>query len=158
MKGGKLMGFRCTAVVGNQAGLVGVGCAAGREVATAVKRALVDAKKSVVIVSLRWGGGMSSRRALGATKGVSGVSCSVMLACCWRGSHTWQGAGRFSKTGCACARGGSHTVVVEVVVVGLWWWCGGASHARILGRGGSLAVLKQPCGRDHPWGCGELQL
>lgn len=46
------MGFRCVAVCGNQAGLVGVGCAAGREVATAVKRALVDAKKSVVMVGL----------------------------------------------------------------------------------------------------------
>ncbi|MEW5296824.1 MAG: hypothetical protein WDW36_000076 [Sanguina aurantia] len=61
VKGGKLMGFRCTAVVGNQAGLVGVGCAAGREVATAVKRALVDAKKSVVIVSLVGSGTLPHR-------------------------------------------------------------------------------------------------
>ncbi|MEW5312171.1 MAG: hypothetical protein WDW38_003818 [Sanguina aurantia] len=61
VKGGKLMGFRCTAVVGNQAGLVGVGCAAGREVATAVKRALVDAKKSVVIVSLVGNGTLPHR-------------------------------------------------------------------------------------------------
>ncbi len=45
------MGFRCTAVVGNGKGLVGVGCQAGREVATAVKRALVDAKKNLVRVS-----------------------------------------------------------------------------------------------------------
>ncbi|KAG2484074.1 hypothetical protein HYH03_017093 [Edaphochlamys debaryana] len=52
VKGGKLMGFRCTAVVGNNNGLVGVGCQAGREVATAVKRALVDAKKNVVRVPL----------------------------------------------------------------------------------------------------------
>ncbi|GLC45370.1 hypothetical protein PLESTB_000315200 [Pleodorina starrii] len=52
VKGGKLMGFRCTAVVGNGNGLVGVGCQAGREVATAVKRALVDAKKSIVQVPL----------------------------------------------------------------------------------------------------------
>ncbi|EFJ49243.1 plastid/chloroplast ribosomal protein S5 [Volvox carteri f. nagariensis] len=52
VKGGKLMGFRCTAVVGNGNGLVGVGCQSGREVATAVKRALVDAKKSVVRVPL----------------------------------------------------------------------------------------------------------
>jgi small subunit ribosomal protein S5 len=51
VKGGKLMGFRCTAVVGNGKGLVGVGCQAGREVATAVKRALVDAKKNLVRVS-----------------------------------------------------------------------------------------------------------
>ncbi|GFR45888.1 hypothetical protein Agub_g7343 [Astrephomene gubernaculifera] len=52
VKGGKLMGFRCTAVVGNGNGLVGVGCQAGREVATAVRRALVDAKKNVVRVPL----------------------------------------------------------------------------------------------------------
>lgn len=39
------MGFRCVAVVGDGKGRVGVGCQAGREVGTAVKRALVDAKK-----------------------------------------------------------------------------------------------------------------
>lgn len=39
------MGFRCVAVVGDGKGRVGVGCQAGREVSTAVKRALVDAKK-----------------------------------------------------------------------------------------------------------------
>lgn len=45
VKGGKIMGFRCVAVVGDGKGRVGVGCQAGREVSTAVKRALVDAKK-----------------------------------------------------------------------------------------------------------------
>ena len=44
------MGFRCTAIVGNQNGLVGVGCMAGRDVAVAAKRALVDAKKNIVRV------------------------------------------------------------------------------------------------------------
>jgi len=44
------MGFRCTAIVGNQNGLVGVGCMAGRDVAMAAKRALVDAKKNIVRV------------------------------------------------------------------------------------------------------------
>ncbi|GAX76487.1 hypothetical protein CEUSTIGMA_g3932.t1 [Chlamydomonas eustigma] len=52
VKGGKIMGFRCTAVVGNQNGLVGVGCMAGRDVAVAAKRALVDAKKNIVKVTL----------------------------------------------------------------------------------------------------------
>ena len=95
VKGGKIMGFRCVAIVGNQAGLVGVGCQvraraaataktcrciqchactdptlhtralththtthslthsqAGREIAVATKRALVDAKKNVVRVPL----------------------------------------------------------------------------------------------------------
>jgi small subunit ribosomal protein S5 len=52
VKGGKLMGFRCVAVVGDGKGRVGVGCQAGREVSTAVKRALVDAKKNIVEVPL----------------------------------------------------------------------------------------------------------
>lgn len=46
------MGFRCTAVIGNLAGLVGVGCDSGKEVGIAVKRALVDAKKNVIMVPL----------------------------------------------------------------------------------------------------------
>lgn len=52
VKGGKIMGFRCVAVVGDGKGRVGVGCQAGREVGTAVKRALVDAKKNIVEVPL----------------------------------------------------------------------------------------------------------
>ncbi|WIA22538.1 hypothetical protein OEZ86_009528 [Tetradesmus obliquus] len=52
VKGGKIMGFRCVAVVGDGKGKVGVGCQAGREVSTAVKRALVDAKKNIVEVPL----------------------------------------------------------------------------------------------------------
>jgi small subunit ribosomal protein S5 len=48
VKGGKIMGFRCVAIVGNSNGLVGVGCMAGREVAMAVKRTLLDAKRNVV--------------------------------------------------------------------------------------------------------------
>ena len=72
VKGGKLMGFRCTAIIGNGNGLVGVGCQAGREVATAVKRALVDAKKSVVRVS---GPGVRFRR------DVQPVASSAACAC-----------------------------------------------------------------------------
>jgi len=52
VKGGKLMGFRCVAVIGNQAGVVGVGVDSGREVTTAVKRALVDARKNLIRVPL----------------------------------------------------------------------------------------------------------
>jgi len=52
VKGGKLMGFRCVCVVGNGNGKVGVGCQAGRDVGTAVKRALVDAKNNLVDVPL----------------------------------------------------------------------------------------------------------
>jgi len=46
------MGFRCVAVVGNLNGVVGVGCDSGREVSTAVKRALVDARKNLVRIPL----------------------------------------------------------------------------------------------------------
>ncbi len=46
------MGFRCVAIVGNQNGLVGVGCQSGREVAVAVKRTLVDARRNVVRVPI----------------------------------------------------------------------------------------------------------
>ncbi|GBF92310.1 30S ribosomal protein S5 [Raphidocelis subcapitata] len=52
VKGGKLMGFRAVAVIGDGKGRVGVGCQSGREVATATKRALVDAKKNLVRVPL----------------------------------------------------------------------------------------------------------
>ncbi len=48
VRGGKILGFRAVVVVGNGAGRVGVGCSSGREVATATKRALVDARKAVV--------------------------------------------------------------------------------------------------------------
>ncbi len=48
-----MIGFRCTAVVGNQNGLVGVGCQSGIEIGIATKRALVDAKRNVVRVSHR---------------------------------------------------------------------------------------------------------
>lgn len=51
-KGGKVIGFRCTAVVGNGKGLVGVGCQSGVEIGIATKRALVDAKRNVVRVPL----------------------------------------------------------------------------------------------------------
>lgn len=52
VKGGKIMGFRCVAIVGNANGLVGVGCMAGREVAVAVKRTLLDARRNVVRVPI----------------------------------------------------------------------------------------------------------
>jgi len=52
VKGGKLMGFRCTAIVGNGNGLVGVGCQAGREVAVAAKRAITDARRNIVRVPI----------------------------------------------------------------------------------------------------------
>lgn len=51
-KGGKVIGFRCTAVVGNQKGLVGVGCQSGVDIGIATKRALVDAKRNAVRVPL----------------------------------------------------------------------------------------------------------
>jgi small subunit ribosomal protein S5 len=52
VKGGKIMGFRAVVVVGDGNGRLGVGCQSGREVGTAVKRALVDAKRSVVRIPI----------------------------------------------------------------------------------------------------------
>ena len=52
VKGGKIMGFRAVVVVGDGKGRIGVGCQSGREVGTAVKRALVDAKRSVVRIPI----------------------------------------------------------------------------------------------------------
>jgi small subunit ribosomal protein S5 len=61
VKGGKIMGFRAVVVVGDGAGRVGVGCQSGREVATAVKRSLVDAKKNLVRVPLVGAGTLPHR-------------------------------------------------------------------------------------------------
>jgi hypothetical protein len=72
VKGGKIMGFRCVAVVGDGKGRVGVGCQAGREVGTAVKRALVDAKK------VRLAG--CGRMLAGGSRGVLGLS----WGCFWK--------------------------------------------------------------------------
>jgi small subunit ribosomal protein S5 len=48
-------------VVGNGAGRVGVGVQAGRDIGTAVKRALVDAKKNMVTVPLVGAGTLPHR-------------------------------------------------------------------------------------------------
>lgn len=62
LKGGKLMGFRCIAVVGDQKGNVGLGVDSGREVATATKRALVDAKRNLIKVPLVAAGTLPHRQ------------------------------------------------------------------------------------------------
>lgn len=48
-------------VIGNLHGKVGVGCSSGREVSTAVKRALVDARKNVVTVPITSSGSIPHR-------------------------------------------------------------------------------------------------
>lgn len=52
MKGGKQLSFRAVVVVGNEKGSVGVGCAAAKEVVTAVQKAVIDAKRGLVTVPL----------------------------------------------------------------------------------------------------------
>lgn len=52
VKGGKLQGFRCISIIGNGKGKVGVGVDSGREIATAVKRSLKDAKLNVIAFPL----------------------------------------------------------------------------------------------------------
>ncbi|AKI97903.1 30S ribosomal protein S5 [Kosmotoga pacifica] len=48
--GGKNLSFRVTAVVGNKNGKVGLGIGSAREVPTAIRKALINAKKNVVEV------------------------------------------------------------------------------------------------------------
>lgn len=52
VKGGRIMGFRCVAAVGNGVGVVGAGCGGGREVSMAVKRAVVDARKKLIRIPM----------------------------------------------------------------------------------------------------------
>jgi len=51
--GGKRFRFRATAVIGDEKGKVGVGIAKGLDVAQAVDKAKVDAKKKLIIVPLK---------------------------------------------------------------------------------------------------------
>lgn len=78
VKGGKLMGFRAVAVVGNMKGRVGVGCDSGREVSVAVKRALLDAKRNVINVPLV-GAGTIPHRCIARVHGC--VLCVPLKAC-----------------------------------------------------------------------------
>lgn len=52
VKGGKIMSFRCVAIVGNRNGIVGVGVGSAREVVQAVQKACQDAKSSLIAVPL----------------------------------------------------------------------------------------------------------
>lgn len=53
--GGKRFRFRATVVVGNQKGQVGVGIAKGVDVAQAVAKAKIQAKKNIIIVPIKDG-------------------------------------------------------------------------------------------------------
>lgn len=53
MKGGRRFGFSALVVVGNGQGVVGLGFGKAREVPPAVEKAVADAKKRLVRVSLR---------------------------------------------------------------------------------------------------------
>ncbi|MCL5011896.1 MAG: 30S ribosomal protein S5 [Patescibacteria group bacterium] len=53
VKGGKRFSFRCTLIVGNERGLVGVGIAKGSDVAQAIDKARHDAQKHTFTVPLR---------------------------------------------------------------------------------------------------------
>jgi len=52
VKGGKNLSFRCLVVIGDKKGKVGVGLGKAREVAEAVRKALEQAKKSLVTVPI----------------------------------------------------------------------------------------------------------
>jgi small subunit ribosomal protein S5 len=53
VKGGKRFSFRCTLIVGNERGTVGVGIAKGSDVAQAIDKARHDAQKNTFIIKLR---------------------------------------------------------------------------------------------------------
>ena len=53
--GGKRFRFRATVVAGNQKGQVGVGIAKGADVAQAVAKAKIQAKKNIIVVPIKDG-------------------------------------------------------------------------------------------------------
>lgn len=55
VKGGKKMGFRAVVIVGDEDGKVGLGIGKANEVASAIRKAVEDAKKSFITVSLMGG-------------------------------------------------------------------------------------------------------
>lgn len=52
VKGGKKMSFRAVVVVGNEQGKVGVGVGKAGDVITAVRKAVTDGKKNIIIIPL----------------------------------------------------------------------------------------------------------
>jgi len=52
VSGGKNLSFRVTAVVGNNKGKVGLGTGSAREVPTAIRKAMLEARKNVVEISI----------------------------------------------------------------------------------------------------------
>jgi len=52
VKGGKKMGFRAVVIVGNGNGQVGLGIGKANEVASAIRKAVEDGKKALIIVPL----------------------------------------------------------------------------------------------------------
>ncbi len=51
--GGKRFSFRATVVIGNQKGKLGLGIAKGLDVASAIQKAKTQAKKNLVLISLK---------------------------------------------------------------------------------------------------------
>ncbi len=52
VSGGKNLSFRVTAVVGNSKGKVGLGTGSAREVPTAIRKAILEARKNIVEISI----------------------------------------------------------------------------------------------------------
>lgn len=52
VKGGKKLSFRAIAIVGNQKGQVGVGCAKASEVIIAIQKAIADGRKNLITVPI----------------------------------------------------------------------------------------------------------
>lgn len=97
VKGGKQLSFRAVVVVGDEKGKVGVGCAAAKEVVTAVQKAVLDAKRKMVTVPLTKNASFPHR-----IEGIAGAA-KVML--------------RPASEGTGVIAGGSVRVVLELAGV-----------------------------------------
>lgn len=96
VKGGKRMGFRVLAVIGDKKGRVGIGLGKAAEVVSAIRKSMEDAKKNIVTIPLT--GGTIAHQTEGRNS-----SSSVVI--------------RPAPTGTGVIAGGSVRVVLELLGV-----------------------------------------
>jgi small subunit ribosomal protein S5 len=99
VKGGKKLSFRTTVIIGNEKGKVGVGVGKAAEVLIAIKKAITDARKSLVDVSTVSGTNTISH----AVRGIAGGS-NVLL--------------KPAAEGTGIIAGGTARIVLELAGVG----------------------------------------
>lgn len=99
VKGGKKLSFRTTVIIGNEKGKVGVGVGKAAEVLTAIKKAIADARKSLVDISTVAGTNTISH----SVRGIAGGS-NVLL--------------KPAAEGTGIIAGGTARIVLELAGVG----------------------------------------